>query len=132
MNDKERKIQEAAEKGIEDLENAGDIKMYQLLYKGIKQQSADPTQVFSADFAAKITSRITEKAAAKAYRQEYWIKTLGLLGILVLSIISLLSFDLYDRLSANFKGLQWYLLLGIVLFLAIEFLDKKFVRKTIV
>lgn len=130
MNEEEKKIQEAAEKGIDLPEYRDDLKAYKLLFKGLAEED-DSMPAFSASFAGRIADRIEERAIVKITYREYAFKVAAVFLFILCAAIAVVAAGVAPTVLDSLSSAKWYILLTTLLLLIIDFADKKLVKKVI-
>lgn len=130
MSEEEKRIQEAAEKGIDIPEFQEDIKAYQLLFKGLAKEDEN-TPVFSTSFAEKVADRIEKRAIAKISYKEYALKITAVFLFIIAAAIALIAAGVAPDILDSLASIKWYILTAALLLAIIDFADKKLVKKVI-
>ena len=130
MNEEEKKIQEATEKGTDLPEFREDIKAYALLFKGLAEED-ETMPAFSASFAEKVADRIEERALVKITYKEYALKVAAVFLFIIASAIAVAAAGAAPAVLESLSSAKWYILITALLLLVIDFADKKLVKKVI-
>lgn len=130
MNEEEKKIQEAAEKGTDLPEFREDIKAYALLFKGLTEED-ETMPAFSASFAEKVADRIEQRAVIKITYKEYALKVAAIFLFILMAAIAVGAAGVAPSVLESLSSAKWYILITAFLLLIIDFADNKLVKKVI-
>ena len=130
MSKKEKKIQEAVEKGFNIPEQQESIKAYQLLFSALEKEDNSMPRL-SSSFADKVADRIEERGIARISFKEYVWKAAVLLLFLLSALIALFVVDADTKIFESLASIKWYIILTAFLLFIIDFADKKWVKKVI-
>lgn len=124
MTDEE--IQDNVEKGVPSEMN--DARSYRRIFKALERE---PSFVLPASFASRVISRL-ETSHARGSRDMYWLYG-GIAACLVAMVVSIFitGFKFDFGVFSFISGYPGLITFGIVFVLALQWIDRKIVRKSI-
>lgn len=126
-------IQNLLEKGLGDTDkipttNQDDLKAYQILFDGLKQEPAEGLPFnFAAKVSASIKAKLTRKADIKLYT---WAAIMGIAGFgIAYAVLVVYSKNAASQFYTAISAYKWAFVLALTCFLAIQYLDQKLVKE---